>query len=123
MKGTIGYRFQYKIIYETKDSERLALRSILVTFTTGQMVAEWDMLLDGAELLNVDNTIQSESTFYTALDTLAKAEAVTTLIDNVTKQEQNVSDGATATDVKLVAVEIVKDKPGESTIRVVAREK
>ncbi len=120
--GTSGYRWQFKAIYQTKDTTRLALRAILLTFTTGEMIAEWDMILDGAELLNVDNKLQDEAAFYTSMNTLAGTNTVTTLIDNVTRQEQNISDGATAEKVKVIAVEIVKDKPGESLVRVVLRE-
>ncbi len=122
LSGTIGYQFRFKLIYQTKDTNRFGLKGVLVTFTTGEMVTEWDMLLDGSELLNVDNKLQDEGVFYTAMNTLAGTEAVTTLVDNVTQQEQNVSDGATAEKVKVVAIEIVKDKPGESVVRVVLRE-
>ncbi len=122
LSGVTGYQFRYKLIYQTKDASRIGLKAVLVTFTTGEMIAEWDMLLDGGELLNVDNKLQDEAAFYTSMSTLAAIDGVTTLIDNVTRQEQNVSDGATAEKVKVVGVEIVKDKPGESIVRVVLRE-
>ncbi len=122
LSGTTGYLFRFKLIYQTKDTLRRGVKAILITFTTGEMIAEWDMLLDGSELLNVDNKLQDESTFYTSMSTLAAIKGVTTLIDNVTRQEQNVSDSATAEKVKVVGVEIVKDKPGESVVRVVLRE-
>jgi len=119
---TTGYQFRFKLIYQTKDSNLFGLKAVLVVFTTGTMVAEWDMLLDGSELLNVDNKLQDEAAFYTAMNTLAATDTITTLIDNVTRQEQNVSADATPEKVKVVGVEIVKDKPGESIVRVVVRE-
>ena len=122
LSGTTAYQFRYKLIYQTKNTKRFGIKAVLITFTTGEMITEWDMLLDGSELLNVDNKLQDEGAFYTAMNTLAATDGVTTLIDNVTQQEQNVSDGATAEKVKVVAVEIVKDKPGESIVRVVMRE-
>jgi hypothetical protein len=52
--------------------------------------------------------------------TLADTQAITTLVDNMQEQEQ-LTDTGTSTNVKIQAVEIVKEKPGESAVRVVAR--
>jgi hypothetical protein len=84
------------------------------------MITEWDVTLDGSELLNVDNEPQNEETFYDAMLTLADTQAITTLVDNMQEQEQ-LTDTGTSTNVKIQAVEIVKEKPGESAVRVVAR--
>ncbi len=120
LKGKIGYRFQYKIAYETKDIERLAVRSLLFTFATGVMVPEWEMTLDGTEFLNIDNEVQDPLTFRTALETIAGTEAIITLVDNYQDGAQEV-DSATTTDVKVQAIQISKDAPDEAKIRVVLR--
>ena len=121
LSGTIGHRFQYQLIYQTKNTVRLALRSVLVTFATGELVAEWELLLNGTEMLNIDNEVQDEAAFLTALEVIAGTEAIITLSDNYKDQEQDV-DTATTSNVKVRLVEIRKDKPGESVIRVVLRE-
>lgn len=121
LSGVTGRKFQYRTIYQTKDSKRTPLEAILVGFTTGEMVTEWDLVLDGDELLNVDNTVQDEEAFYDALKTIAAESDIIEFVDNMQEQGQFSGD-STAVDVKVMAVEIVKDKPGESTIRVLLRE-
>jgi hypothetical protein len=118
--GLRGRKFRYKLIYQTKDTARKGLEAILITATSGAMITEWDVTLDGSELLNVDNEPQNEETFYDAMLTLADTQAITTLVDNMQEQEQ-LTDTGTSTNVKIQAVEIVKEKPGESAVRVVAR--
>lgn len=121
LSGTTGRIFQYRLIYQTKNTLRKALRALKVAFTTGEMITEWDLTLDGDELLNVDNDVQDEQEFYDALVTLAGTSTITTFVDNMQEQEQE-TDSATTVNVKVQAVEINKQKPGESVIRVVLRE-
>ena len=122
LSGTTGRQFRYKLIYQTKDSNRFGLKALLATFNTGEMITEWDLMLDGTQFLNVDNIPQSEEAFYDAMVTLGDVSAITTLIDNMQEQDQETSDGATATKVKVVAVEILKEKAGESAVHVILRE-
>ena len=119
--GTTGYTFSYKIIYQTKDTNREALRALLFTFTTGEMITEWDLVLDGTEFLNVDNELQDPEAFYDDLITLSGKDGIITLVDNYQEHEQ-LTDSATTTNVKVTAVEINKDTAGESEVRVILRE-
>ena len=121
LSGTTGYVFSYKIIYQTKDTNREALRALLFTFTTGEMIAEWDLVLDGTEMLNIDNETQDPEAFYDSLITLSGKDGIITLVDNYQEHEQE-TDSATTTKVKVVAVEINKDTPGEAEVRVILRE-
>ncbi len=120
LSGDIGYRFQYKLIYETKDFERVALRSILVTFATGVMVPEWELMLDGTEMLNIDNEVQDPAAFRASLEAIAGTEAIITLVDNYQDIDQDVDSTATV-DVKVQAIQVSKDAPEEAKIRVVLR--
>jgi hypothetical protein len=122
LNGTTGRSFRYKVIYQTKDTQRNALKAIYVSQTTGEMTIEWDLFLDGSQLLNVDNAPQDEETFYDAMVTLAATQTSTTLIDNYQEQGQETSTTATATRVKVMLVEIIKEKPGESMVHLVLRE-
>ncbi len=124
LSGVSGYRFQYQIKFESKGSttgNRKALRAILVTFTTGEMITEWDLVLDGTEMLNIDNEIQDEAAFAASLRSIAGTETQITFVDNYLNQKQEV-DSTTTEKVKVVAVEISKEKPGESQIHVRLRE-
>lgn len=122
LSGTTGYRFRYKLIYQTKDAnDRIPLRAVMVTLTSGEMVTEWDMILTGEEILNVHNELQDEQAFYDNMVTLAGTQGVTTLVDNVQEQDQE-TDDATTQNIKVMAVEIIKDKPGESLVHLVVRE-
>jgi hypothetical protein len=121
LSGTTGYLFRYKLIYQTKDTNRNALKAVLLTFTTGEMIPEWELVLDGTEFLNVDNEIQDPEDFYDAMVTLSGTETVVTYVDNYQELEQ-LTDDATTTNVKVMGVEINKDTPGESEVRVVIRE-
>jgi hypothetical protein len=122
LSGVTGRKFRYKLIYQTKDTNRNALEALMVSLTTGEMVTEWDLILDGTEFLNVDNEVQDEETFYDAMVTLAGTQSITTFMDNM-KEQGRETDSATTVAVKVMAVEIVKSKAGESdAIRVVVRE-
>lgn len=121
LSGTTGRRFRYKLIYQTKDTERIPLRSLLISASTGTNVTEWELLVDGDELLNVDNEVQDEEAFFDSLTTIAGTETQITFSDNFQEQAQETDTGTTS-KVKVRAVEFVKDKPGESTIRVILRE-
>jgi hypothetical protein len=121
LSGTTGIKFQYRVIYQTKDTNRNALEALLVTHTTGEIVEEIELVLDGSELLNVDNEVQDEEAFYDALVAIAGTATQINFVDNYKEQDQ-LSDTATTRKMKVVAVEIHKEKPGESTITVVLRE-
>jgi hypothetical protein len=121
VSGTTGRKFQYRIIYQTKDTNRNALEALLITATTGELVEEVELVLDGSELLNVDNEVQNEEAFYDALVAIAGTATQINFVDNYKEQDQ-LTDTATTVKMKVVAVEINKEKPGESTITVVLRE-
>lgn len=121
LSGVRGRKFQYRVIYQTKDTKRTPLEALMVGFTTGEQITEWDLMLDGTEMLNIDNTVQDEEEFYDAMKALAAQGAIIDFVDNMQEQGRESGDGA-AVEVKVMAVEIVKSKPGESTVRVVLRE-
>lgn len=122
VSGITGYQFRYKVIYQTKDTERSALRAILVEMTTGDMVTEWDLILDGSQLRNMENKIQNPKTFADNMVLLGDNNDIITLIDNYQEHSRSESTGATGTSVKVMAVEVMKDTPGESAVRVLLRE-
>ncbi len=121
LSGTTGYLFRYRLIYQTKDTSRTALRAVEVGLTTGEMITEWELLLDGGELVNVDGEVQDPETFYDAMVTLSAQDGIVTLVDNYQEQEQ-LTDTATTTNVKVIGVVIEKSTPGESEVRVIVRE-
>jgi hypothetical protein len=121
LSGTTGYLFRYKLIYQTKDTNRNALKAILLSFTTGELVPEWELILDGEEFLNLDNEVADPEDFYDAMVTLSGTEAVVPYVDNYQELEQ-LTDDAASTNVKVMAIEIVKDTPGESEVRVILRQ-
>jgi hypothetical protein len=121
VSGTKGYQFRYKVIYQTKDTARSALRALMIGMTTGDMVTEWDVMLDGSELLNMDNERQDPADFADSMVTLGANADIITLVDNYNHQRDVATDSA-GTKVKVVAVEVMKDVPGESRVRVLLRE-
>jgi hypothetical protein len=121
LSGISGRRFRYKLIYQTKNTERVPLRGLLVSATSGESVAEYELLLDGEELLNVDNEIQDEKAFYDALSTIAATGTQVDFVDNMKSQDADV-DSTDTVKVKVQGVEITKGKPGESAILVILRE-
>ena len=121
LNGTTGRRFRYKLIYQTKNTTRTPLRALMFTMSTGELITEWDLMLDGAELLNVDNELQDEQAFFDSMVTLSANESIITFIDNMQEQEQLTSDGDSGTKVTVQVIEIIKDKAGESAIRLVLR--
>ncbi len=121
LTGTKGRRFRYKLIYQTKTAVNNPLRALMFTMSTGELITEWDLMLDGAQLLNVDNELQDEQVFFDSMVTLSANESIITLIDNMQEQEQLTSDGDSGTKVTVQVIEIIKDKAGESAIRVVLR--
>lgn len=122
VSGITGYQFRYKLIYQTKDTTRSALRSVLVTMATGDMVTEWDVTLDGSELLNMDNERQDPKVFADSMVSLGSNSSIVALIDNYQDHERTADISGSGMNVKVVAVEISKDTPGESLIRVLLRE-
>lgn len=119
----VGRKFQYALVYETTDTERVPLDELQLTFVTGEQVTEWDLILDGTAFLNVDNEPQDEEEFFDAMVTLSSEERITTLVDNMQEQGQESDTVTDAVNVKVMAVEIVKRKAGESdAVRVVLRE-
>jgi hypothetical protein len=90
--------------------------------TTGEMLTEWDLMLDGSSLINMDNQKQNPETFYDNMVTLGDTSVITTIIDNYQEHDRLQDASGAGTKVKVVAVEIVKDVPGESKVRVLLRE-
>jgi hypothetical protein len=121
LSGTSGIKFRYKIIYQTKNTVRNALEALLISANAGENVQEIEMVLDGSELLNVDNTLQDEEAFYDALVAVAGTETQINFSNNM-KEQGRLTDTATTVKMKVIACEIMKTKAGESAIRVVLRE-
>lgn len=121
LTGTTGRRFRYKLIYQTKDTNRTALKALMFTFATGEMVTEYELLLDGTEFLNVDNETQNPDAFFDSMQTLAAANTSINFSNNYQEFDQAVPV-ATTSKVKVVRVEIMKSSPGEADVLVVLRE-
>jgi hypothetical protein len=121
LSGTTGIKFQYKVIYQTQDTNRNALEALLISHTTGIMVEEVELMLDGTELLNTDNEVQDPETFRDAMLVIAQTETQINFVDNYQEQGR-LTDTTSTAKMKVVACEIVKDSPGESRIHVVLRE-
>lgn len=118
-----GRIFQYALVYETTNTERVALTALQFVFATGDQVTEWDLILDGTAFLNLENEPQDEQVFYDAMVALTDSEGITTLVDNMQEQGQESDTISDAVNVKVMAVEIMKRKAGESdAVRVVLRE-
>lgn len=120
--GVTGYQFRYKLIYQTKDTARKALRALLVTMATADMVTEWDLVLDGSQLLNLDNKVQNPEEFYDSMVTLGEQSTLVSFVDNYQEHGRLQDSSATSTKVKVVGVEIMKDTPGESVVSLRLRE-
>lgn len=122
LSGTTGRRFRYRLIYKTTTVDRVALRALKISATSGEQVQQWDLLIDGSEILNVDNEVQDEQTFYDNMVTLGQTNTTTTIIDNMQEQEQEQDDSGAGIRIKVMQVRIVKEKPGESLLQLVLRE-
>jgi hypothetical protein len=116
-----GRLFRYKLIYQTKDIVKRALRVVLVTANSGEMVREWDIMLDGSSLLNVENVPIRPAVFAEAMRaTAAKEQSLTVVIDY-----QDVDDSADTSETvvcKVQLCEIVKEKPDEAMVHLIIRE-
>lgn len=117
-----GRRFRYKLIYQTKTAVKLALRAIMATFVTGEMVREWHLTLDGSEFRNVGNEVVRPRVFLDAMRAVIGDEDVVPFINNFEDINQDVQTDATPVYVKVQQASIVKSEPGESIIQVVLRE-
>jgi hypothetical protein len=127
--GSIGPRgrlFRYKLIYQTKTAVKNALKSILATFTTGRMVKEWELVLDLDEVLNVENEIVSEDQVLTDLQFVlddTAADIISMLINfDADKDADTAFSSTTYEGIKIMSLEVMKDKPTEGTARIVVRE-
>jgi hypothetical protein len=120
-----GRIFRYKVIYQTKTAVKNALRSILATFTTGEIIREWELLLDLSEVVNVENEVVSEDDVITDLRFMLEDtnEDVISYLDNYnsTKTADD-TDLDNFVKVKVESLEIMKEKPGEGVARIVIRE-
>jgi len=90
-----GKRFRYKVIYETKDSNRHALRNLQFVAEHGKMVPTWQFRIDLRDSANVENSPQDLATLRDAINTLQGIEAPVTLVDFY--QSENVADSSTHT--------------------------
>jgi hypothetical protein len=120
LSGTSGYRFQYRVIYQTKTQRRDALRALMITMNTGEKVTEWRLMVDGTEMLNIDNEIVDPEAFLTSLEASMSSNAQVDFVDNY-KGRQEV-DSATSEKVKLMGIIVNKEDPDEAMIQVVLRE-
>ena len=116
-----GRLFRYKLIYQTKTAVKRALRAVLVTSNAGEMVREWEIMLDGASLLNVSNAIVRPAVFAEALRATAAKEQAISVVFNYQDEDASADTGETVI-CKVQLVEIIKDKPDEAMIHVVLRE-
>lgn len=119
---TSGRKFRYKLIYQTTDTARKGLEALMVTALSGLNVVEWELLLDGTELINVDNEVQDPQVFFDAITNSMADETTIVFRDNFTEHEQELDDdGVFSSNVKVQHAEILKNSPGESIIRVILR--
>lgn len=118
-----GRLFRYKLIYQTKDAIKRALRAVFITANSGQMVREWEVVLDGTSLLNVENEPVHPAEFAESMRAvMVKEEAITVAIDYQTEVAKQVTDTAESITAKVMACEIAKENPDESMISLVFRE-
>jgi hypothetical protein len=119
-----GRIFRYRLVYQTKTAVKNALKAIMVTFNTGEMVREWELILDGSEIMNVDNQMVAPEDFVTNMETLGAIYRVLAMYDNyqVPRSLDIAQSSADQREVKIVSVEIIKDAPTESLVRMVVRE-
>lgn len=116
-----GRLFRYRLIYQTKVAVKRAFRALLVTANAGQMVREWDFIIDGSSLKNLENKPLRPAAFAELMRaTSAKEEAITAVI-NYQDNDPSANTGETVT-VKVMFCEIVKDKPDEAKIHLTLRE-
>jgi hypothetical protein len=121
--NAIGRLFRYKIIYETKTAVKSAIRAIMVSFNTGEMVREWTLQLDGASLLNIQNELIDEADFTSNMSTIGRDSDVMVLVDNYnTTKSVDYTAAAKQVTVKVMEVSISKEKPSEPVVQVVLRE-
>ena len=116
-----GRLFRYKLIYQTKNAVKRALRAVLITANAGEMVREWDLMLDGSSLLNVNNITVRPAVFAEALRATGAKEQAITVVFNYQDEDATADTGETVT-CKVQLVEIIKDKPDEAMIHVILRE-
>ena len=110
-----GRRFRYRVIYQTKDTTRAALRAVIFKALTGEMVPVWDLILDGSELRSVQNQPQDPEAVYDSLELSAQKTTPVTLVDNYRSERAN--DTSTHT-VKIASLSIEKESRSEAMISV-----
>ena len=77
-----GYKFRYKLIYETKNTVRVPFKGIKFEATVGRMVPVWNLVLSGDQIINVDNQPQDPNAVFNSLELTAQKEIPVQLIDN-----------------------------------------
>lgn len=120
----VGRLFRYKFIYQTKTAAKKALRAILVTFVSGEMVREWEFLFDGSAFRNIDNKRLDPEEFVTAIRLIGEKTGTLAMYDNY-NLDRTIDVTADSDDqlvVKVVEVDIIKDKPNEPMVKVIVRE-
>jgi hypothetical protein len=119
-----GRLFRYKLIYQTKTAVKSALKALMVTFVTGEMVQEWEFLLDGRELLNVNNEVIDPDVFVTNMATIGATVAGVALYDNYdgTGSIDATSGSSDQFTTTVRACEIMKDMPTSPMVHLVLRQ-
>lgn len=116
-----GRRFQYKIEWPTADAittdgrapSRNSVQQIGFEAEAGEFTEIFRLLIDGSELINVENEVQRPGDVYDNWVTLGTTRDVVTYTDSFRYYEH---DDGTDHDVRIQAVNISKAYPGEAEV-------
>lgn len=109
-----GYRFRYRIYYETKTAANKALKAIYFTATAGQRVRMWDIAIDNTEFRNVENEWVDPRVMYELLETAVLNNEQLTYVDEFEEYE---AGNNTSYTVKVTQMSNDKGNPNEGGIR------
>jgi hypothetical protein len=94
-----GNRFQYRIRYQVSSgTERLEFRGIKLSALSGKTVEVWDLMLDGTEIVNVENEKQDPNVVFGNLKTTAEKEVFVSFTDHYGRSDTDVDS---AVDVRV----------------------
>lgn len=102
-----GYRFEYRIDYTTNAdrSSPAELKGVILHALQGELVASWDLVIDGKEFRNVEGQLIAPDDVRTWLETLAGLEYPVVFVDGWA--------GDTQHNVKVDRVRFVAETPDE----------
>ncbi len=110
-----GKRFRYKLVYETRNQQNYGVNRVIFKATAGEVVPIWSLIVDAAELRNVNNLKQNPQEVFEAWETMMESEAPVTYVDRFRSADR--ADTSTHT-VKIIDCEFFKQSPTEGEIHV-----